>query len=86
MVAALRSAYAPRPSEEARSWMNNLRRWVGRMAVVAVAGIGQVGCVVAVEEEEITDPEDDSAEEIGEAAQKVCWSRLTDEVDCSYPP
>lgn len=68
--------------------MNSLRTWVGRMAAVAVAsiGIGQVGCAVAVEEEEITDPQDDSAEEIGEAVQEVCWSRLTDEVDCSYSP
>jgi hypothetical protein len=65
--------------------MNNVRRWVGRMAVVAVAGIGQVGCVVTVEEEEITDPQDDSSEEIGEAVQKICWSRLTDEADCSSP-
>jgi hypothetical protein len=32
--------------------MNILRRWVGLMAVVAVAGMGQVGCVAATEDEE----------------------------------
>jgi hypothetical protein len=49
--------------------MNTLRRWVGLMAVVAVAGVGPAGCAAGVEDEETGEPQEGLVEDVGEVAQ-----------------